>query len=119
MTYYDMIELLFEWFPSLREKYIEEGDYIFEAPTLCYSFVFVPFIVKSCEDNDEDKLKRIGLFLEEMANCGDEMVEDLLVVGVLESVLPERNSVDILRAFLNKKTSEWLTLLEKDCGWAE
>lgn len=90
MTYDGLIEELLNYFPLLWEKYKDEGDYIEGLSHLCYEIVFVPFIRQTCLDAEEDKMRLICDFMEQMAISEDGMVSEVLAVSVLESLLGEQ-----------------------------
>ena len=117
MIYNELISKLFIHFPMLKKQYNDEGDYIEGLPHLCYEIVFVPFIRRSCLDNDQDKIHLICDFLEIMANSKDELVSELLAVSVLESILSEREVIHLLKRYLGIHTKKLLTILEKKYGW--
>ena len=120
MKYDNLINELFVWFPMLKSEYEQEGDYIEGFPHLCYSIVFVPFVIQACLVDDEDKIQSICDFMECMANSDgeDERVSELLVVSVLESILSEREVIHLLKRYLGTHTLELLFILEKETGWS-
>ncbi|MCL2679251.1 MAG: hypothetical protein FWF18_03055 [Dehalococcoidia bacterium] len=117
MKYANLIETLFERFPFLEQKYIEEGDYIAGLAHLCYSFVFIPYIREIVENNDIENIIKVSEYLEDMAICEDEKVSELMVVSILENIVSERDLVKTLKAYLKPNTEEWLLNLEKAYGW--
>ena len=117
MKYDNIIETLFKRFPFLEKKYLEEGDYIFGLAHLCFAFVFVPYIREVVENNNIRAIEQISEFLEDMENCTDELVRELMVVSILENILSERSLVSVLKKHLKTKTNEWLLHLEKTYGW--
>ena len=119
MKYTDSISGLFVQFPELKTIYETEGDYIEGLPHLCYSIVFVPFVIQACLIGDDDKIKEICSFMEGMANSDydDERVSELLVVSVLESILSEREIIRSLKRYLGISTLKLLSILENETGW--
>ena len=117
MTYDNLINLLFEKFPNLKQDYINEGEYIEGLPHLCYPIVFVPYIKEIITNNDLDNLLKICEFLEEMSICTEERVREVLIASILESILSERRLVERLKSYLKERTAEFLMLLEKTYGW--
>jgi len=62
-------------------------------------------------------MQQICDFLEEMAISKDKKVSNLMAVGVLEDILPERSLIEILKKYLKVETKKWLVHLEKAYGW--
>jgi hypothetical protein len=117
MVYATIIEALFARFPFLEQRYLEEGSYIFGLAHLCYSFIFVPYIREVIENKDILVIECVCDFLEDMAICEDELVSELLVVSVLETILSERALIKELKKYLKTETMGWLLYLEKAYGW--
>ena len=101
----------------MEQRYLEEGDYIFGLPYLCYAFVFVPYIREVVENNDIENIIKVSEFLEDMANCEDKMVVELLAVSVFENIISERALIKILKKYLKAKTMELLLYLETFYEW--
>jgi hypothetical protein len=115
MTYSNLIESLFENFP-LKKAYIDEGEYIAGLPHLVFSFVFVPFIKNVVVNDSVEEIKKICVFLEDMAVCDDKSVFDVLILSVLENLLYERRVVNILKPYLRQKSAQLLLEIEKTFG---
>jgi len=114
-----MINELLAKFPMLKIVYEEEGDYIKNLQHLTYSIVFVPFIRQSILANDENMIKIICDFMENMADYGgeNERVLEVLGASVLESLLSEREVINVLKQFMGSKTLKLLFDMEKASGW--
>ena len=117
MTFKNIIEILFVRFPFLEETYLEEGDYIFDLAHPSYSIVFIPYIRKIIVNDDIENIIKVCEFLEDMANCEDKMVVELLAVSVLENIISERALIKILKKYLKAKTMELLLYLETFYEW--
>jgi len=117
MRYENIIEILLSKFPEISKIYDEERDYIGDLPHLVFEILFVPYFKKIMESgNQEGKIKATEL-LEEMIKCEDEKVQEVVVVSVLESLLPERDFLEKTRNQLGLRTQESLRTLEKYFGW--
>jgi len=117
MKYEDIIEILLAKIPEMAGKYEEEKDYIENLPHLVFEILFVPFFKQIMEGENEQEKTKIIEFLEEMIICEDEKIQEVAVVSVLESLLPERDFLKKIRNQLGLKTQENLKILERDFGW--
>lgn len=117
MEYCNIIDRLLTEFPELKYEYEENKDLVEDLPHLVYSIVFVPYICNICKDDvQEEKLKHISAFLEEMINYNKE-IQEVIVLSVLESLISDREIINNLKKFLGEKTLKELNLLELMYGW--
>ncbi len=115
MEYCNIIERLITEFPDLEGEYEENKDIVEDLPHLVYSMVFVPYICNLCKNEvQEDKLKHISAFLEEMISYNKE-IQEVIVFSVLESLIPEREIIKNLKKFLGEKTTMELNALRFLC----
>jgi len=119
MKYYNIINELFSKFPMLKSVCESEEDYdcIENLPHLVYPIVFVPFIIQTVLENDENMIKSICEFLECMETSDDKKMPELLAVSVLETMLGERKIIALLKPYMKEKTLEILSALEDAYGW--
>lgn len=104
MKYENIIELLLQEFPNLKEK-IEQEDYLSDFPHCIFEMILIPFVKQLCEDVKKNELLKLGVFLDKMAVCEDAKVRELLNVSFLESiVLDDKKVISILRDYLGTKT---------------
>ena len=109
--YKDAISILINKFPELRKVYEENIDDYEDLPYVFYESVFMKFILDKVNCYDEDKLKTIFDFVEDMLDTGDEQTRNLIGVAIIESLYYEKDSKVkeiLLRYFgeLTKKSFE-------------
>ena len=97
-VYEEMVDMLYEKFPELREEYPDEIEYYKELYKECgdkntgayshFENIFWGYIKSALENEPEDRnlLKRIFSFFEEMAISDDGGVSNLLQVALLENI---------------------------------
>ena len=113
MNYENIIELLQQEFPDIKER-IEAEDYISGLPHCIFEIIVVPYVKNLCENNRKEELTRIGNFLENMAACSDKGVTNLLSVSFLEPiVLADREIIPCLQNYLGKETLKELNYWQK------
>jgi len=104
MEYDNIIETLLFRFPELRNDYEENKDYLEGLPYGVYEDIFMHYVVKMCKDTNTDKLKEISIFLEEMAQSEDDLVNNLFGVAIIESLYYDQDTLKILKPYLKEKT---------------
>lgn len=90
--YKDAISILIGKFSELRKVYEENIDDYEKHPYVFYEDVFLKYILDSGNCNDEDKLKDIFIFIEDMLADGDEEIKNLIGVAIVESLYYEEDS---------------------------
>jgi len=104
LNYENVIELLLQEFPNLR-KGLEADDYLSDLPHCIFEIILVPYVKKLCENEEKEDLIKLGKFLEKMAICEDEKVNELLNVSFLEPiVLADKKIIPFLQNHLGKMT---------------
>jgi hypothetical protein len=89
--YKEAINILRSRFPELRKVYEENLDYYDELPYVFYESVFAKFILDKANRKDDDKLKAIFIFVEDMLVNGDEETKNLIGVAIVESLYYEED----------------------------
>ena len=117
MIYSDLIYTLLDKIPELLGKYDEEKDYIENLPHLVFEIVFVPYFKEIMAGESKQVKENAIELLEQMITCEDEKVQEVAVVSVLESLLPERDFLMKIRDQLGVKTQKSLQILEREFGW--
>ena len=94
LSYSEIVNVLFEKFPEINERYAEEIAWIndifhgreTEGQTLYFDRCFCDYIGRLLMNKQQDttKIEKAFVFLEEMATSEDSDVIDLLQVTVLE-----------------------------------
>jgi hypothetical protein len=115
LEYDNLIERLLADVPQIRPYYEEEIEWLEEdLPHVIFGMVVTPFIINSIEEQKE--ISNLYSFLEEMA-LADEKVQEVLVVSVLESLITERDIIDIAKSLMGKFTLELCETTEKAYGY--
>ena len=85
-TLNDANRLLTDEFPEMKRLYDEESDYYSDLEYLFYEDVFVPYVVKSLGENNDNELKKIFGFVENLLKNGDGELINMVGVAVVESL---------------------------------
>jgi hypothetical protein len=104
LEYDNLIVWLLADVPQLRPLYEVEIKWLEEdLPHVIFSMVVTLFIIKSIKEHEE--LRNIYSFLEKMA-LGDEKVQEVLVVSVLEPMITERDIIGIAKSHMGELTNK-------------
>jgi len=90
--YNEAISILLNKLPELRKVYEENMDDYEDLPYVFYESVLVKFILNKVSCYEEDKLKTIFIFVEDMIANGDEKTRNLIEVAIIESLYYEKDS---------------------------
>ncbi len=90
--YKEAINILISNFSELQKVYEDNLDDYEDLPYVFYESVFVKFILDKVNHCDEDKLKAVFLFVEDMIANGDEETKNLIGVAIIESLYYEKDS---------------------------
>lgn len=106
--YKETIDILINNFPELRKVYEDNIDDYEDLPYVFYESVFVKFILDKAKYYDEDKLKSIFIFVEDMLANGDEETINLIGVAIIESLYYEEDlkAKEILLRYFGKLTKK-------------
>ena len=106
--YKEAVAILINNFSELRKVYEENIDDYEDLPYVFYESVFVKFILDKVNYCDEDKLKAIFIFVEDMLANGDEETKNLIGVAIIESLYYEEDSKtkEILLKYFGKLTQK-------------
>ena len=106
--YNETIKILINKFPELEKIYIENIDDYEGLPYLFYESVFVKYILDKVNSNDDDALKEIFSFVEDMFDNGDDETKNLIGVAVVESLYYEENLKfkEILQGYFGELTKK-------------
>lgn len=115
MDYDNLIACLLADVPLIKPLYDEEIKWLEEdLPHVIFNLVVTPFIIKSIKGQVEPS--NIYSFLEKMA-LGDEKVQEVLVVSVLESLITEREIIDLAKSHMGDLTKKLCENTEKAYGF--
>jgi len=108
VTFKTINSILAEKFPELSEAIKKEENFWKheEVPPYClYGPVVEPFIAKLLtEETNTSLIKRFFDFFEEMANCDDIEVRNLVTVSVLESLWGNFTLLSIAHKYMHPQT---------------
>ena len=118
LEYCNLIVILLEEFPELLQTYEEEKEYLEDLPHLVFEDIFVPYLIGLVEKpNEEDKINKACVLIENMIICPEEKIQEVAVVSVLEALLPHRNVIEKIKVDFGENTIGYLNKLEKAYGW--
>ena len=102
MYKYNMsIEMLVNKFPQIKKIYDDDKEYYKDLPYVFYESVFTKYIVSIVNLKDNNMLLEIFNFIEDMLLNGDEEVNNLVDVAVIESLYYDENFNDIYKVIIN------------------
>lgn len=101
MKYDSLIEDIFDTIPELREEYNSkaENELIDEETGvhIVFGLIIVPYLIELLKsENDQyndEMLKKIFEFLEEMAKSDDVLVQEVLEFTIIERIIDEGKEV--------------------------
>ena len=84
----DATKLLIEEFDELKKEHDEDitGLDYSEVPGCFYQCVFVPYIIKQLDEQNEPELKKVFAFIENLFADGDEDISYLVIEDTIESI---------------------------------
>jgi len=110
MNYKNINTYLYDKFPEFREKIsqIEEFWYPDEIPShVLYGDVLNKFLFDLLKENKNTELiKRVFSFYEDLANCPDTRVQNLLQITLLEYLWDDFAVLSQAHKYMNFKTRE-------------
>jgi hypothetical protein len=108
MTYQEINSILAERFPELSVAIKNEESFwkYEDVPSYClYGSVVEPFIAKLLtEETNIPLIKRFFDFFEEMSNCNDEEVKNLVQVSILESLWGNSEILNTAHKYMHPQT---------------
>jgi hypothetical protein len=105
------IALLVDRFPEILARVESPQDAFMAPPYLAYG-LFAQEIVTRKED--DTFLNRASGFVDELAESGDSLLEEVLVVSVLERIAEDASLADKLKARLREKAKNMMRQVEAD-----
>jgi len=108
MDYENIIEYLVKNFPDIQEK-LNEEEYLAGLPHCIFEIVLIPYVSGLCEMGAAGCLIRVGELLEQMVECDDIKVKELVSVSFFEPiVLADEKMIPVLQEYLRPKSLEEL-----------
>lgn len=105
----DAIALLVGRFPALQRT-VHEDD-LLESPHIAYGLLATEVLENS---SDELLLNEAARFIDDLANSGDSLLEELLVIDVLEGIAQDPDVARTLKARINPKSTAFLERVERE-----
>jgi len=116
MNYENIIDLLLQEFPNIKEG-LETDNHLSGLPHCIFEILLLPYVKNLCQNKEKEELTRLGNFLENMATCKDNKVNELFNVSFLEPiVLADKELISFLQNYLGKKSLEELHYWQKRYG---
>lgn len=102
-------QLLIKRFPELEKKYYEEVEWQEGDETgshVVYGDVFSSYIEKAIAINDQENLKKIFNFIEEVLLKKDKYAEEVIMFSVLERLLCDKKQIQNGRKYFGECTEK-------------
>jgi hypothetical protein len=99
----ELNELLLSKFPELKKNFEEETSWQDGLNTGCivtFEDVFMPLFEKAVDTNNENLLKRISIFIEELSNIDDDYVQNVFYIAILENISSYKNKEKFITCLL-------------------
>lgn len=112
----NLIPELLKCLPKLKPLYEEELEWMEEVlPHYIFGSVVTSYTVDSLNNNIEES-KELFRFFNEMA-VGDEYVQNVLVVSLLEPLITERDIIDQAKLLMSETTKQLCEEMERAYGY--
>jgi len=108
LTATDAVSLLVSRFPAFKQT-IDEDD-LWTSPHIAYGLLATEVLDKGTDS----LLGAAARFIDELANSGDSLLEELLVIDVLEGIAQEPDVARRLRAKIGPKSAPFLERVERE-----
>ncbi|MCZ2155129.1 MAG: hypothetical protein LC114_14725 [Bryobacterales bacterium] len=108
MTAFEAVSLLVGRFPALKST-VDEDD-LWTSPHIAYSLLATEVL----ERRTTSTLAAVAEFIDELADSGDSLLEELLVIDVLEGIAQDPDVARLLRAKVSEKSAGFLDVVERE-----
>ena len=98
---------LIEKFPELEKEYHAEVDWQKGDDTgshVIYGDVFAPYIEKNIDEREDEKLKKIFDFIEEILLQKEKYSVEVIMFSVLERLIADEKRFQICKRYMGKQT---------------
>jgi hypothetical protein len=106
----EAVGLLIKKFPQLEKRVDEPAD-LYETPNVTYGLLASELLENS---SDETLLNSAAQFINELANSGDDLLEELLVIDVLEGLAQSPDLARTIGLKINAKAGQFLERVERE-----
>ncbi len=105
-TYQDCIKILTDRFSKMKEIYDLEKEYYEDLPYLFYESEFEQFILKNLQVKNDEVLREIFTFVEDVLKNGDNEIINLIGVTVIESLFFDsfREDIEHMKEYFGELT---------------
>jgi hypothetical protein len=110
MTTTDAVALLLKWFPALNER-VDDSNDLFEMPHVAYGLLASEVLENT---GDQALFTKLAQFIDELANSGDDLLEELLVIDILEGIAQDPDLTTKFRPKISPKAAEFLERVERE-----
>lgn len=117
MDYNNVVQKMLKAIPEVTPMYEKELDWWDEIlPHIVFGDVVNPYIIRLLrEGNAEQIVQKVFNFLEQMAICSDERVQEILAVTVLEQLGDDPTILGVARQYMGHETKKMSDEVER--GW--
>lgn len=106
----DAIALLVDRFPVLVNRVDDPSD-LWAGPHFAYNLLATEALE---HQSDKPFLEKVVGFINELADSGDDLLEEVLVVDVLEGVAQDPELLEAIKPKMNSKAANWLKRVETE-----
>ena len=110
MTGTEAVTLLVKRFPVVKDRVDDPND-LFETPHVTYGLLATEVLENV---QDQGLFKDLCKFIDELANSGDDLLEELLVIDVLEGLAQNPELAARVGSCVSPKALEFLTKVERE-----
>lgn len=104
------VQLLIDRFPILKKRVDDEND-LFETPHVSFGLLASEVLNRQA---DSVFVGSTAQFINELAESGDELLEELLVIDVLEGIAQDPHLAERIRRMVSPVASEMLSRVERE-----
>jgi len=108
LTSTDAVSLLVSGFPTLKP--IIDEDELWASPHIAYGLLATELLGKE----DSSLLNSAAAFIDELANSGDKLIEELLVIDILEGIAQDPKIARRLKTKIGSKSAAFLERVERE-----
>lgn len=110
MSSNDAVLLLLRRFPILKER-VDDPNELFEMPHVTYGLLATEALENI---HDESLFGHLCQFIDELANSGDELLEEFLVLDILEGIAQNPDLATKVRSQASPKAKQFLVRVERE-----
>lgn len=110
MTGTEAVTLLVERFPTLEQR-VDDPQDLFETPHVTYGLLATEALENV---QDQHLFRALCRFIDELASSGDDLLEELLVINVLEGIAQDPDLAARVGSCVSPRALEFLTRVERE-----